>query len=56
VGEGGFANVAPGGSATVPLTINVPGFRSTKPLGLMVVSRDNAAGVAEAKLLPIDLK
>jgi minor extracellular serine protease Vpr len=56
VGEGGFANVAPGGSATVPLTISVPGFRSTKPLGLMVVSRDNAAGVAEAKLLPIDLK
>jgi hypothetical protein len=56
VGEGGFTSVASGGSATVPLTINVPGFRSTKPLGLMVVSRDNAAGTAEAKLLPIDLK
>ena len=56
VGEGGFANVAPNATATVDLSISVPGFRSTKPLGLMVVSRDNAAGSAEAKLLPIDLK
>jgi hypothetical protein len=56
VGEGAFASVAPNTSATVDLTIDVPGFRSTKPLGLMVVSFDNAAGSAEAKLLPIDLK
>ena len=56
VGEGGFASVAPGATATVDLTISVPGFRSTKPLGLMVVSLDNASGAAEAKLLPIDLK
>ena len=56
VGEGAFASVAPDGSATVDLTLSVPGFRSTKPLGLMVVSVDNAAGSAEAKLLPIDLK
>jgi minor extracellular serine protease Vpr len=56
VGEGAFASVAPNASATVDLSISVPGFRSTKPLGLMVVSFDNAAGSAEAKLLPIDLK
>jgi hypothetical protein len=56
VGEGAFASVAPNASATVDLTINVAGFRSTKPLGLMVVSFDNAAGSPEAKLLPIDLK
>ena len=56
VGEGAFESVAPNASATVDLTIDVPGFRSTKPLGLMVVSFDNAAGAAEAKLLPIELK
>jgi subtilisin family serine protease len=56
VGEGAFASVAPNTSATVDLTLSVPGFRSTKPLGLMVVSVDNAAGSAEATLLPIDLK
>jgi hypothetical protein len=56
VGEGAFTSVAPNTSATVDLTLSVPGFRSTKPLGLMVVSVDNAAGSAEAKLLPIDLK
>ena len=56
VGEGAFASVAPNTSATVDLTLSVPGFRSTKPLGLMVVSVDNAAGPAEATLLPIDLK
>jgi len=56
VGEGAFTSVAPNASATVDLTLSVPGFRSTKPLGLMVVSFDNAAGSAETKLLPIDLK
>jgi minor extracellular serine protease Vpr len=56
VGEGAFTSVAPNGSSTVDLTISVPGFFSTKPLGLMVVTFDNAAGSAEAKLLPIDLK
>ena len=56
VGEGAFTSAAPNASSTVDLTISVPGFRSTKPLGLMVVSLDNAAGAVEAKLLPIDLK
>jgi subtilisin family serine protease len=56
VGEGSFATVAPGASANVPFSINVGAFNSTKPLGLMVVSLDNASGAAEAKLLPISLK
>ena len=54
-GEGAFATVAPGATATVNLTLSVPGSRSTKPLGLMVVSLDNASGSAEAQLLPITL-
>ena len=56
VGEGAFTSVAPNDVRHGRLTLSVPGFRSTKPLGLMVVSVDNAAGSAEAKLLPIDLK
>jgi subtilisin family serine protease len=56
VGEGSFATAAPGSTTNVPFSINVGAFKSTKPLGLMVVSLDNAAGAAEAKLLPIDLK
>ena len=55
VGEGGFATVAPGATATVPFSINVDRFNKLKPLGLMVVSFDNAAGAAEADLLPISL-
>ena len=55
LGEGAFASVAPGATATVNLTLSVAGSRSTKPLGLMVVSLDNASGAAEAQLLPITL-
>jgi hypothetical protein len=40
----------------VPISINVGAFNSLKPLGLMVVAFDNAAGAAEAELLPISLK
>ena len=56
LGEGAFATVAPGATATVDLSISVPGFHSTKPLGLMVVTFDNASGSAEAELLPVSLK
>jgi hypothetical protein len=56
VGEGGFASVNPGASANVPVSIRVGAFNSLKPLGLMVVSLDNAAGSAEAELIPISLK
>jgi minor extracellular serine protease Vpr len=56
VGEGGFASVNPGGTATVPISINVDRFNKVKPLGLLVASLDNAAGAAEAELIPITLK
>jgi len=56
VGEGGFASVNPGASANVPVSIRVSAFHNLKPLGLMVVSFDNAAGSAEAELIPISLK
>ena len=56
LGEGAFATVGPGATATVDLAISVPGFHSTKPLGLMVVTFDNASGAAEAELLPVSLK
>ena len=54
--KGRSPTVAPGATANVPFSINVGAFNSTKPLGLMVVSLDNASGAAEAKLLPISLK
>lgn len=56
VGEGAFASVNPGATASVPVSIDVSRFNKLRPLGLMVVSLDNAAGAAEADLLPITLK
>ena len=53
VGEGAFATAAPNMTTTVPLSIDVGEFFAAKPLGLMVVSLDNASGAAEAKLLPV---
>lgn len=45
-----FVNVAPGGSAEVDLTFSGSAFAMQKPLGVMVVSQNDAAG-AEAQLL-----
>jgi minor extracellular serine protease Vpr len=56
VGEGAFATVNPGATATRPISINVDQFNKVKPLGLLVASLDNAAGAAEAELIPITLK
>jgi hypothetical protein len=55
VGEGAFVTAAVGSSTAVPISINVERFNKLKPLGLMVVALDNAAGQPEAKLLPISL-
>ena len=56
VGEGAFATVPPNGTATVPLSLQVGEFFAAKPLGLMVVSLDNASGAPEAELLPITMR
>ena len=48
-----FVSVAPGGSTTVDLVFNGSSFAKQKPLGVMVVSQDDAAG-AEAQLLKMN--
>jgi subtilisin family serine protease len=48
-----FVNVAPGGSTQVDLIFNGSSFAMQKPLGVMVVSHDDAAG-AEAQLLKMN--
>jgi minor extracellular serine protease Vpr len=48
-----FTSVAPGGSAQVDLTFDGSAFAKQKPLGVMVVSQDDAAG-AEAQLLKMN--
>jgi hypothetical protein len=48
-----FASVAPGGSTQVDLVFNGSSFGKQKPLGVMVVSQDDAAG-AEAQLLKMN--
>ena len=53
ISQGGFANVAAGGSASVPIEINRAEWAQTPTKGVMVVVSDNAAGAAEAGLLPV---
>lgn len=48
-----FVTVAPGASAKVDLVFNGSGFAMQKPLGVMVVSQDDAAG-GEAQLLKMN--
>ena len=51
--QGGFVTAAPGGSASVPIEINKDEWAQTPTKGVMVVVTDNAAGAAEARLLPV---
>jgi subtilisin family serine protease len=46
-----FATLAPGASATVPITINSDEFEVTPALGLMIVSEDNRAKAQKQALL-----
>jgi subtilisin family serine protease len=48
---GQFETVAPGATVSVPVAVNAAEFAKQKPLGVMVVSTDNAAGAGEALLL-----
>ena len=51
VTNGQFASVNPGASANVPVTFYRNLSRAQGPLGVMIVSHDNASGPAEAILL-----
>ena len=51
VSNGQFATVAPGGSTQVPVTFDRVLSNLQKPLGVMVVTTDNASGAGEAALL-----
>jgi minor extracellular serine protease Vpr len=52
VTNGQFVTVPPGGSAQVPVSFDQNASRAQEPLGVMVVSHDNASGAAEAIVLP----
>lgn len=51
VSNGQFATVNPGASAQATVTFDRNASRAQEPLGVMVVSHDNASGAAEAILL-----
>ncbi len=46
-----FVTVAPGASATFELALNAKAYAKQKPIGVMIVSPDNASGAAEAQLI-----
>jgi minor extracellular serine protease Vpr len=52
ISTGQFVTVPPNGTATVPVSINTAEWAITKPLGIMVVSQDNANGAPQADLIP----
>jgi minor extracellular serine protease Vpr len=53
VSNGDFLSLAPGASATLPISV-VPALQKTTPaLGWMVVSLDNDSGAAQAALIPV---
>ncbi|MEA2651632.1 MAG: minor extracellular serine protease Vpr, partial [Chloroflexota bacterium] len=51
VSNGQLASVAPNASAQVQVSLAEQAYRAQRPLGVMVVSPDNAAGAAEAQLI-----
>jgi subtilisin family serine protease len=50
---GQTATVAPNATASVPVTITPAEWAHTPALGVMIVGLDNAAGAAEATLIPV---
>lgn len=49
--NGQYESVAPEATVAVPVAVNAAEFATQKPLGVMVVNTDNAAGAGEALLL-----
>ncbi|HEX8013245.1 MAG TPA: hypothetical protein VF814_20345 [Casimicrobiaceae bacterium] len=53
--NGQFAVVPPNGSASVPVSVNLPEWAITPALGLMVVTPDNKNGSSEVNLIDVKL-
>jgi hypothetical protein len=53
ISQGDFLTVAPGGSASTPVTINATEWTHSPAKGLLVVSTDNRSGAKEADLLSV---
>jgi len=56
ISQGGFASVAPGASAGVPISIDPTEWAVTPAFGLIVVTLDNKSGAGEAQLIPVTVK
>lgn len=52
ISQGMFAEIAAGGAASIPVSIDPAEWAQTPALGLMVVTPDNFSGAAQAHLLP----
>jgi minor extracellular serine protease Vpr len=53
VSNGQFVPLAAGASASLPISVNVAGQKTTPALGWMVVSLDNPNGADQAALIPV---
>ena len=53
ISQGGFQTVAPGGTATEPISINAAEWALTPALGLMIVTLDNRWGTDEAQTIRV---
>ena len=53
ISQGGFASVAPGASASVPISVDSAEWARTPAKGLMVVTHDNKSGADEAQLIEV---
>ncbi|HXL85524.1 MAG TPA: hypothetical protein VN989_15585 [Casimicrobiaceae bacterium] len=53
ISTGQFVSMPPNETATVPVSINTAAWGITRPLGIMVVSQDNANGAPQADLIRV---
>jgi minor extracellular serine protease Vpr len=56
ISQGGFvSNLAPGGTGSVPISVNLEEWARTPAMGIMVVTLDNKSGENEAQLISVEL-
>jgi subtilisin family serine protease len=53
VSTGQFVPLAPGASASLPVTVDRPRFANSPQLGWMIVTQDDPNGTAQAELVPV---